>query len=258
MASESEEQVQKNFQVLSGIASSLNTASDELTQAVGFLDEALKKLNIGLCVWVTFRDRSDRNSPEIYDYDQIGYCKVNGTWGIAIQKVWGDASIDEHDAEGPWLFTDAPREMRIQAVDDIPGLIEALGKKASETQIKIQEKAKQVRELANVIRADTHESKTTVSVKGISRQQFTAITAILAKQHKFVGEIVQQANRWEREGDTLRIYFAPNKRAFGEMINDGRGTLLKFHSAVQQVLGSSIQVGVQLEQQLTGSGKVQK
>src|SRR5215467_16026708 len=90
------EKIQKHSKALSGIASSLNTASDELTNAVGVLDEALKKLNIGLSVWVTFCDRSDKDDPDIYDYDQIGYCKVNSTWGIAIQNLWGDADAERH------------------------------------------------------------------------------------------------------------------------------------------------------------------
>lgn len=65
--------IQENFQALSTVASSLNTASDELTRVVGKLDEALKKLNVGLTVWVTFEDRSDEQHPKDYDLDQIGY-----------------------------------------------------------------------------------------------------------------------------------------------------------------------------------------
>src|SRR5215472_6474492 len=48
------EKIQTHFQVLSNAASQLNAASDELTRVIGVLDEALKKLNVGLTVWVTF------------------------------------------------------------------------------------------------------------------------------------------------------------------------------------------------------------
>jgi hypothetical protein len=109
----------------------------------------LKKLNVGLTAWVTFR--SDDDPGDSYDVDQIGYCKVKGTWGIALRKIWGNYSFGEHDSEGPWLFNDAPRELRLQGVDKIPELIEALFKEAFDTTKKVQEKTRQVRELTIVI-----------------------------------------------------------------------------------------------------------
>jgi hypothetical protein len=45
--------LQTDFQALSKIATELNVSSDGLTKTVGLLDEALKKLNVGLTVWVT-------------------------------------------------------------------------------------------------------------------------------------------------------------------------------------------------------------
>lgn len=140
--------IQIHFEELSSLAASLNTASDELTKGVTVLDESLKKLNIGLTVWVTFRFRGDDNFPEEYDADQIGYAKVNGTWGLALRNISGDHSISRFEEEGPWLFKDAPREFRLLAVDKIPDVVEALAKSATETTKKIEEKTKQVRELA--------------------------------------------------------------------------------------------------------------
>ena len=137
-----------HFETLSSLASSLNTASDELTKVVINLDEALKKLNIGLTVWVPFRFREDPDSPECYDRDQIGYTKVQGTWGLALSRIWGDHVRDEHYEDGPWLFKDAPRELRIECLDEIAGVIEELAKSATATTKKVQEKTKQVRELA--------------------------------------------------------------------------------------------------------------
>jgi len=143
------QKVQTNFQALSSVASSLNAASDELTKVIGVLDEALKKLNLGLIVWVGFRWRS--SEPPYYDLDQIGYSKINGKWGIALRRIWGDESHDVESEEGPWLFNDAPREMRLHSVDKIPALIEELGKEALTTAKRVQEKAREARELANAI-----------------------------------------------------------------------------------------------------------
>jgi hypothetical protein len=141
--------VQTHFKALSSVAGSLNTASDELTKAVSVLDEALKKLNIGLTVWVDSIG-VDLMPPE-YDMQQIGYSKVNNKWGIALRRIWGDESTDQFHEEGPWLFSDAPREMRLYGVDKISALIEALSKEASTATKKIQEKTQDVRELASAI-----------------------------------------------------------------------------------------------------------
>jgi len=146
------EKVQTHFQALSSVASSLNAASDELTKVVAILDEALKTLNVGLTAWATFRSRGEEDEdPDNYDEDQIGYCKVNGKWGIALRHIWGNNNWGVHHGEGPWLFNDAPREMRLHGVDKIPELIEALGKEAFDTTKKIQEKTQGVRELARAI-----------------------------------------------------------------------------------------------------------
>jgi hypothetical protein len=144
--------VQKQFQALTSVASSLNAASDALTKVVATLDEALKKLNVGLPAWVTFRFRIDENpQPGDYDEDQIGYCKIRGTWGIALRHIWGNTKSADGDSEGPWLFNDAPRDMRIDGVDDIPKLIQELCKRATETTKMVVDKTQEVRELASAI-----------------------------------------------------------------------------------------------------------
>jgi hypothetical protein len=47
--------IQTRFQALTSVATSLNTATDELTKTVGVVDEALKRFNLGLVVWVIER-----------------------------------------------------------------------------------------------------------------------------------------------------------------------------------------------------------
>jgi len=145
-------EVQKQFQALSAVASSLNTASDILTQVVAMLDESLKKLNVGIVAWVTFCWRVDENGdPHDFDKDQIGYCKIRGMWGIALRRIWGNTISDDFNSEGPWLFNDAPRDMRIAGVDKIPKLIQELCEQATETTRMVVEKTLQVRELADAI-----------------------------------------------------------------------------------------------------------
>ena len=154
------EKIQSSFQALSAVASSLNTASDELTKTVNILDEALKKLNIGLTVWVTYASRDEVELGD-FDNDQIGYCKLNGKWGIALRREWGDTQRCEYGGEGPWLFNDAPRDMRLKSVDKIPELIAALSAEATETTKKVRAKTQEVSELASAITQLTNPEKQT-------------------------------------------------------------------------------------------------
>lgn len=178
---DSKTKIQANFQTLSNAASSLNAASDELTKVVGRLDEALKKLNVGLTDWVIFEDRSDELNPDRYDCDQIGYCKVNGKWGIGLRHIWGHEGYGEHNVDGPWLFNDAPREKRLGSVDKISELIESLSKKTSHTTKKIQEKTKEVSELALAIEDATKPKTSRIAEQFRSAAAQKAATAPTGK-----------------------------------------------------------------------------
>jgi len=154
--------IQSHFQTLSAEAKLLNQASDELTNVVGILDDTLGKLNLGLSVWVlitTWTDDIDISpsagitvSPvNRYSKDEIGYSKVSGKWGIALRRVNGDDMSGDEEVEGPWLFHDAPRQLRLSSVDKIPELVQKLSEEASDAAKKIQKKAQEVRELAAAI-----------------------------------------------------------------------------------------------------------
>lgn len=142
--------IHDNFTILSAIASELNVASDELTKQISILDEALKKLNIGLTVWVTFCDHSPADRDE-YDLEQIGYTKVQGRWGISLRHIWGMLGDADGGEDGPWLFNDAPRDMRIRCVERIPDVMAELSKEALTATKRIQGKTKEVRDLAAAI-----------------------------------------------------------------------------------------------------------
>jgi len=166
--------IQAHFQTLSSVAPTLNSASDELNRCVASLDESLKKLNAGLTVWVSFRSRGVKEDEYEYDEDQIGYTKVAGKWGIAIRHVWGNYATEQFGEEGTWFFNDAPRELRLLAVDQLPELIEALGEEASKITKKVQEKTKQVRELATAIKQIT---------KPLQQNSFNERAIAAAKNH---------------------------------------------------------------------------
>jgi hypothetical protein len=243
--------IQTHFQALSTAATSLNAASDELTKVVSVLDEALKKLNVGLTVWITVSKWSDE---ERCGEDQIGYCKVNGRWGIALRYIWGDHFLSLDEVDGLWLFNDAPRDLRLAGVDKLPEVIEALSREAFETTKKVQEKTREVRELASIIQKVANEPRrdertikeVSFGTSGITEAQFKAILAGVRDHQKFLGELLAQASRWELGSDDLWIYFPADKRPFAELL-EGRESLSKVNGVANQVLGYPVRVVVKME-----------
>jgi DNA polymerase-3 subunit gamma/tau len=83
-------------------------------------------------------------------------------------------------------------------------------------------------------------------VDGITKEQVAEIKTAIQAQQKFLGEIVQQGGRWELDGAELRIYFAPEKRAFAEMM-EGRESLEKVRASSSKVLGRPVRVCAKVE-----------
>ena len=59
------------------------------------------------------------------------------------------ANIHDQGSYESWLFKDAPREFRLQVVESIPTLLDALAKKSDDTAAEITNKVKFVKELAS-------------------------------------------------------------------------------------------------------------
>lgn len=92
-----------------------------------------------------------------------------------------------------------------------------------------------------------HKSNgTAVKVSGISAEQVAEIKAGIQAQQKFLGELVDQSSRWELDGAELRIYFAPEKRPFAEML-EGRDSLERVRAVSSKVLGRQVRVYAKLE-----------
>jgi hypothetical protein len=142
--------VRSSFERLSKTANSLNTASDLLNQAIEQLNESLKKLNLGISSWVSFYVYDDGPFSEVHE---IGYGKINGKWGIAIKKTFEDLTRPEgfQVDESEWQFSEAPRDMRIQAIPHLGKVIDKLNEDAEKTTQIITEKTTDAQELAKAI-----------------------------------------------------------------------------------------------------------
>jgi DNA polymerase-3 subunit gamma/tau len=82
--------------------------------------------------------------------------------------------------------------------------------------------------------------------EGITEKQVAEIKTGIQAEQKFLGEIVQQASRWELQGAELRIYFSADKRAFAEMM-EGRDSLEKVRTSSSKVLGRPVRVCARVE-----------
>jgi DNA polymerase-3 subunit gamma/tau len=85
-----------------------------------------------------------------------------------------------------------------------------------------------------------------VQLSGISEEHVAQIKQAIQAQQKFLGELIEQATRWELDGAELRIYFSSDKRSFAEML-EGREPLEKLRIASGKVLGRAVRVCAKLE-----------
>jgi len=83
-------------------------------------------------------------------------------------------------------------------------------------------------------------------LSGITEKQVAEIKQTIQAQQKFLGELIEQATRWELDGVELRIYFPPDKRSFAEML-EGREPLEKLRNASGKALGRAVRVCAKLE-----------
>ena len=143
--------VKLSFRQLAESTTALNKASDKFSKLVGEVEALLKPLNIGLECWA----RMGRwGSPQGSGYWEVGYAKTAGKWGIAIRSVVEDPFDDEIET---WTFGDAPRRLRLNAVDYIPALLDELAKQAVESTKDIDQKTAQVSQLVTALRESATE-----------------------------------------------------------------------------------------------------
>lgn len=138
--------VKSSFKQLAEATAALNTASDKLSKQVGQVEALMKPLNIGIECWVKMGQ--GWSSAESRGHWEVGYVKVAGKWSIGIRAV--DDSEPEYP--DPWAFGDAPRRLRLKAVDYIPALLDELAKKAVEATSDIDKKMEDVSELVAALK----------------------------------------------------------------------------------------------------------
>ena len=136
---------------LSKSANSLNAASDALGKAIAASDEQLRSLNLGVPAWIIVAQESHDDS-ETYWQKGLGYDKVDGKWGIALRDEAGHWDNPGAIRYQTWLFNDAPRHFRLEALPKLPELFEELVKQVDETTAKIEAATSEAQQLADTLK----------------------------------------------------------------------------------------------------------
>jgi len=143
------ERAKNSYKQLSEAATRLNSASDDLGEAVSVFDAALQRLNLGVSAWVQTSGGGDEELEWWGRY--IGYSKIGKEWGICLKEASGNYSYPDRDTEEKWRFNDAPRWMRVESVGKIVDLFEALIKQAEDTTSKLKARAEEALTLAGAM-----------------------------------------------------------------------------------------------------------
>ena len=150
--------VSQSYQQLSAAASQLNAVSDDLGKFVSALDTALRRLNLGIATWLRLDGREDGLGN--YTKRDLGYAKIGGKWGIALRVVAGNHNTPDVSTVEEWLFNEAPRALRIEAVEKLPDLFDGLVKEADDATRRIRSKSSKIQELAERLKtADPAKSE---------------------------------------------------------------------------------------------------
>lgn len=144
--------VETSLKQLSSFSKSLNDASDELSRHIGTLESALNSYNLGIWAWVAEPILSEAELSEPDEKKQqymmtfehrLGYGKHKGKWGLLVSSGY-----DWDDDPRVIPLREAPREVRVKAVDKIPDLLEALAKEVTALTKEASKKAAEAKELA--------------------------------------------------------------------------------------------------------------
>lgn len=135
---------------LSAASQHLNEASNKLTEQIKEIENSLASHNLGVIAWIELRrvrEHVDDQSQDVYRIESLGYSKKNGKWGLYVSS-----EIQEFEYCEVWLLRDAPRDLRILAVDAFPKLLEQMVRRAKELATEVANKTDRAKALAHSLR----------------------------------------------------------------------------------------------------------
>jgi hypothetical protein len=236
------ERVQSSYLELSLVASDLNAISDELGKSISEIDFALKKLNLGVSIWVNI---SAWEEDLDYSMEQIGYAKVDGKWGIALRTVSGNHNWPDRDTIEQWLFSDAPRKLRVAAIEKLPEMLKSLSNEAAETTKKITSKLAEAKEVAAAVKGAAAEAPKTgshVPASGQIGKLRNAVLRALADGNQRILVSMLDAGEWNLRDNELVIGVAESQTVVDMSLGADARRLA--NAAASGILGRAVKVNI--------------
>ena len=143
---------------LAATAANLNEASKELAEVVERLDGALQRLNLGVTAWVQVNGYPFPGKSTFWS-EELGYSRIGRKWGLALRRIEGDYQLEEFEKLEEWPFNEAPRDLRISAIEKIPKLLKKLDQEAKETVEEISESIDVAVPIVKVIEESAHPQR---------------------------------------------------------------------------------------------------
>jgi hypothetical protein len=144
-----------DLKVLADKSKILNRLTDDLSKHVDQIESVINALNLGLSGWVWVEESSDDTGTWTH-YIRLWYEKNEGRWGLSIDEFDEYAQEpDEYRNRKSWVFKDAPRALRLKAVEKIPALIKVLCKEAEEMTAKTAATVTRAQEIASCLSKPT-------------------------------------------------------------------------------------------------------
>ena len=85
-----------------------------------------------------------------------------------------------------------------------------------------------------------------VAGEGIAASQVDSIKNAIQAQEKFLGELVDNASRWEMSGNEVRLIFPTESRALADLVQQ-REPMERLRTVASRILGHTVRVCVKLE-----------
>lgn len=145
------------YSQLANLASDLNAVSDQLAIVITDFESLLKKLDLGVEVWVRMKLYGSPSDPSWYSTEELGYAKIGEKWAIGLRTTQGDEKYPDSKKVETWAFTDAPRALRIESVTFLPKLLEELHRKATDTVTALRKTLSSAQEFLDRLKIATEE-----------------------------------------------------------------------------------------------------
>src|SRR5712692_9516715 len=143
--------VEETLSKLAYVSDSLNKSSDSLSEQILEVESALQRYGLGVSVWVMISSW-EVEVPVIGAMDTnvtrmlcLGYGKYCGKWGLLVSQCDDDVVPSEGNVS---FLREASRDVKLEAVGNLPDLLKALLKKATEVASEATAKAHVTREIA--------------------------------------------------------------------------------------------------------------